>query len=66
MKRKRNPITTLKLVIKSQKKRIIRKQRKENYKNKSKTINGMGMRTCISIITSNINGLNAPTKRYTG
>ena len=34
------------------------------YKNKSKTTNKMAIRTYISIITLNINGLNAPTKRH--
>ena len=33
------------------------------YKNKFKAINKMTIRTYISIITLNVNGLNAPTKR---
>ena len=39
-----------------------RKGRKKTYKNKCKTINKMAVRTYISIITLNVNGLNAPTK----
>ena len=57
---KRYPNTTLKIVIKSQKK----KGRKISAKNKSKTINKMAIRTHILIITLNINGINAPTKRH--
>ena len=34
------------------------------YKNKSQTIKKMAIRTYISIITLNVNGLNAPTKRH--
>ena len=41
-----------------------RKGRKKNYKNKSKTINKMGIRKYILIITLNENELNAPTKRH--
>ena len=33
------------------------------YKTKSKTINKTAVRTYISIIILNVNGLNAPTKR---
>ena len=33
-------------------------------KNKSKTINKMVIRTYILILTLNVNGLNAPTKRH--
>ena len=33
-------------------------------KNKSKTINKRAIRTYISIITLNVNGLNSPTKRH--
>ena len=39
------------------------KGRKKTNKNKSKAINKMAIRTYISIITLNVNGLNAPTKR---
>ena len=41
-----------------------RKGGKKNYKNKSKTINKMGIRKYILIITLNENELNAPTKRH--
>ena len=34
------------------------------YKNKPKTIKKMVIGTYISIITLNVNGLNAPTTRY--
>ena len=34
------------------------------YKNKSKPINKMAIRTYISTITLNVNGLNAPIKRH--
>ena len=57
--RKRNPNTTLKIVIKPQKEE---KGRKKSNKNKSKAISKMAIRTYISIITLNVNGLNAPTK----
>ena len=40
------------------------KERKKSNKNKSKAINKMAIRTYISIITLNVNGLNAPTKRH--
>uniref|UniRef100_A0A8D1HM73 exodeoxyribonuclease III n=1 Tax=Sus scrofa TaxID=9823 RepID=A0A8D1HM73_PIG len=40
-----------------------RREEKSN-KNKSKTVNKMAIRTYISIITLNVNGLNAPTKRH--
>ena len=38
--------------------------RKKTYKNKSTTISKMAVRTYISVITLNISGLNAPTKRH--
>ena len=41
-----------------------KKGRKKSNKNKSKAINKMAIRTYISIITLNVNGLNAPTKRH--
>ena len=40
-----------------------RKGRKKTFKNKPKTIKKMEIGTYISIITLNVNGLNAPTKR---
>ena len=50
-KRKGNPNTIVNLVTREQK----RKGRKKTYKNKSKTINKMAVRTYILIITLNIN-----------
>ena len=41
-----------------------RKRREKTYKNKSKTINKMAIGTHILIITLNLNGLNALTKRH--
>ena len=38
--------------------------KKKTYKKKPKTIKKMGIGTYISIITLNVNGLNAPTKRH--
>ena len=58
--RKSDSNTTLKIVIKPQEK----KGRKKGNKNKSKAVNKMAVRTYISIITLNVNGLNAPTKRH--
>ena len=37
---------------------------KNTYKNNPQTINKMAIRTYISIITLNVNGLNAPIKRH--
>ena len=57
--------TTPKIVIKSKKEENKKgREEKNTYKNKSKTINKMAIRTFILIITFNINGLNAPTKRH--
>ena len=39
-------------------------EKKRIYKNKPKTIKKMVIGTYISIITINVNGLNAPTKRH--
>ena len=41
-----------------------RKGRKKTFKNKPKTIKKMEIGTYISIITLNVNGLNASTKRH--
>ena len=41
-----------------------KKEGNKTYKNKSKTINKMAIGTYISIITINVNGLNAPTKCF--
>ena len=60
---KNNPNTTLKIGIKSQKNRTKEGNEKTN-RNKAKTINKVAIRIDISIITLNVNGLNAPTKRH--
>ena len=52
------------IVIKSQEKRTKQEGKRKDLQNKSKTINKMSVRTYISIITLNVNGLNAPTKRH--
>ena len=36
----------------------------KDLKNKPETVKNMVIETYISIITLNVNGLNAPTKRY--
>ena len=41
-----------------------KKGTKKSNTNKSKAINKMAIRTYISIITLNVNGLNAPTERH--
>ena len=58
-KRKSNPNTTLKIVIRSQ-----GKGRKTTYKNKSKTTDKMALRTYILIITLNVSRLNASFRRH--
>ena len=60
--RKNNPNTTLKTVLKHKRKEQ-KKGRKKTNKTKSKTLNKMAIKTYISVITLNVNGLNAPTKR---
>ena len=62
-KRKRNPKTTLKIVIKSREKRTEEegKQKEHFY---ILHFNKMAIRTYISVITLNLNGLNTPTKRH--
>ena len=40
------------------------KEKKKDLQNQPQTIKKMAIRTCISIITLNVNGLNAPTKRH--
>ena len=49
-----------------QKLREFTQEKKRTYKNKPITVKKMVIRTYISIITFNVNGLNAPTKRQTG
>ena len=41
-------------------------QKKKDLQNQLQTIKKMTIETYISIITLNVNGLNAPTKRQTG
>ena len=41
-------------------------QRGKNLQNESQTIKKMAIGTYISIVSLNVNGLNAPTKRHTG
>ena len=41
------------------------KRRKRIYKNQPQTIKKMAIEAYVSIITLNVNGLNAPTKRHT-
>ena len=43
---------------------IVRNKKKKIYKNKPQTIKIMAIGTYISIITLNVNGLNASTKRH--
>ena len=52
-----------KLVFKFQENKRGREEKK-TYKNKAQTIKKMAIGTYISIITLNINRLNAPTKRH--
>ena len=40
------------------------KGRQKINRNKSETVNKIAIRTHISIITLNVNGLNAPSKRH--
>ena len=58
--------TTLKIFIKSKERRPRKERKKKGQQNKSKTVNKMAIKTYISIITLNVNGLNALTKRQTG
>ena len=59
-RRERNPDITLNIVIKSQGK----KGTKKNFKNNQKTVNKMQISTYLSIITINVNKINAPIKRH--
>ena len=56
-KRKSNPNKTLKMIIRPQE----TEEKEKTYNNKPKTIKRMVIGTYISIITLNVNGLNAPT-----
>ena len=59
-----NSKTKLKTVIKPKRREQEKKGRQKSNKNKSRAINEMAIRAYISIITLNVNGLNAPTKRH--
>ena len=52
------------MVIKPQEKRAKEEEKKRTDKNKNITIKKMVIGTYISIMTLNMNGLNAPTKRH--
>ena len=41
-------------------------EKNKDLQNQPQTINNMAIGTYISVITSNVNRLNAPTKRQTG
>ena len=60
----KQPNTTLKMVIKTQKNRTKEEGKKKTYKNKPKTIKKMAIGTYILKITLNVNGLNVPSKRH--
>ena len=61
---KSNPNTILKMVIKPQEKRTKEEGKKKDLQKNPKTIKKMAIGTHILIITLNVNGLNAPTKRH--
>ena len=44
--------------------KVRRRKEKKSNKNKSKAVNKIAIRIYISIITLNVNGLNAPNKRH--
>ena len=54
----------LKIIIKPHQKEEQEKRNNKTYKNNQKTINKMAISTYLSINTLNVNGLNAPIKRY--
>ena len=58
-----NSNTTLNIVIKLQEERT-REEEKKSNNNKSKTVNKMAVRTYISIITLNVNGLTQNSQRH--
>ena len=64
-KQKLRKFSTTKPALQQMLKGLIYKIYKKNiYKNKPQTIKKIAMETYISIITFNVNGLNAPTKRH--
>ena len=60
---KSNPNTTLKESLKQQSMDPRKNTRTENYQNNQNTINGMAKSVYLSILTSNVSGLNALIKR---
>ena len=69
LKRKEPKHITLEKIIKPQGKRLREEERNKKElpkktKTKQKTINKIAASTFISIITLNVNGLNAPIKRH--
>ena len=64
-KRERNLNITLKIVIKSIRKRAKEEKRnKKELQNNQKTVNKIAVGTYPSITALNVNGLNAPIKRH--
>ena len=55
---------TLKIAVMLQGKRAKKEERNNNYKNSSRTMNKMAIRTYILIIILNVNELNASIKRH--
>ena len=64
MKKKKQPKHNTTDVHQTTREENKRKRRKKTYKNKHKTIKKMAIGIHILIITLNVNGLNAPTKRH--
>ena len=66
-KQKLRDFSTTKPVLQQMLKKLSKREtqeKKKTHKNKPKTIKKMVIGTYISIITLNVNGLNAPTKRH--
>ena len=67
-KQKLREFSTTKPALQQMPKELLSKwetqEKKRTYKNKPKTIKKMVIGTYISIITLNVNGLNAPTERH--
>ena len=61
-RRKSNLNTTPKMVIKPREENKKREERRPQ--NQFKTINKVAIRTYVSIIILNVNGLNVPTKKH--
>ena len=63
-KRKSNANTKIKMVIKPQKIRTKEEEKKKDQQKQIQNIKQMAIRKYISIITLNINVLNAPNRRH--